>query len=645
VREGVVFDLYYARIAHNIKNRAPFAYRLRDRLHRRNNMCGIVGYVGPRDMETVLLVGLERLSYRGYDSAGIATISDGELSCWRKPGKLFELEDMLKNLAIKGTVGIGHTRWATHGEAVEMNAHPHISQNKKIALVHNGIIENYSSLKTKLIREGHIFRSQTDSEVIVHLVERYYQDNLVEAVERTVAELVGSYAIAVIAEAEPDKIVVCRKGSPVIIGVGKNENFISSDINSIINHTKEVMYLDDNEICVVEKNKLSVKRVNGVWLKKKVETVQWNPAAAEKQGYDHFMLKEIFEQSTVIRTIISKYIQNDKDLVFKNVKLENQELVRASRFIIQACGTSWHAGLVGKYLLEKYTRVLTEVDISSEFRYKQMIAAGNEIVMALSQSGETADTLAGIREAKSKFFKIMSFVNVKNSTMDRESDAVIYTHAGQEVGVASTKNYIGQLVTLYLFMVYLGQLRWTLSQEQVIEMIRELKTIPEHIETILSQSDKIKEIAKKYYKSREFLFIGRGVNYPTALEGALKLKEISYIHATGYPAGELKHGPIALIDEHLPVVCIAPKSSTYDKMISNIQEVKARKGKTIIIATEGDTEIAQFADDVIYIPEVDEDLSPLLTVIPLQLLAYNIAILLDCDVDQPRNLAKSVTVE
>ncbi|MFC1771070.1 glutamine--fructose-6-phosphate transaminase (isomerizing) [Candidatus Margulisiibacteriota bacterium] len=608
-------------------------------------MCGIVGYVGPRDIETVLMVGLERLSYRGYDSAGIATLSEGELSFWRKAGKLHELEDMLKNLAITGDVGIGHTRWATHGEPIEVNAHPHISQNKKMALVHNGIIENYSVLKSKLIREGHIFRSQTDSEVIVHLIERYYQDNLAEAVEKAVIELEGSYAFAVIAEVEPDKIIVCRKGSPLIIGVGKDENFISSDINSIIHHTKDVIYLDDNEIGVIERDKVSVKRVNGVWLNKKIETVSWDPTAAEKQGYPHFMLKEIFEQSSVARQILSKYLQGGKKIQLKHLKLENQDLARASRFIIQACGTSWHAGTVGKYLLEKHTRILTEVDISSEFRYRQMISAGNEIVIALSQSGETADTLAGIREAKSKFFRIVSFVNAKNSTMDRESDAVVYTHAGQEIGVASTKNYIGQLITLYLFTIYLGQLRWTLSEEQVAEMIQELKRIPEHIEKILTQADKIQNIAKKYYKNREFLFLGRGINYPTALEGALKLKEISYIHATGYPAGEMKHGPIALIDDKLPVVCIAPKSPTYDKMVNNIQEVKARKGKTIIIATEGDKEITKFADDIIYIPEVNEDLSPVLTVIPLQLLAYYIAILLDCDVDQPRNLAKSVTVE
>jgi glutamine---fructose-6-phosphate transaminase (isomerizing) len=606
-------------------------------------MCGIVGYVGPRDMETVLLVGLERLSYRGYDSSGIAVISKKELSCWRKAGKLHELEGMLRNLAIKGSVGIGHTRWATHGSPIEINAHPHLSNNNKIALVHNGIIENFNELKAKMLKEGHIFRSQTDSEVIVHLVERYYQGDLVQAVERAILDLKGAYAIAVIAENEPEKIVVCRKGSPLILGIGKKENFIASDINSIINHTKDVIYLEDNELAVLEKDKYSVKHINGVWINKKPEHISWNPEASEKNGYDHFMLKEIYEQNTVVRNILSKYIKDGK-INFKHLKID-KALTKANRFIIQACGTSWHSGLVGKYWLEKYTRVLTEVDISSEFRYRQMIAAGQEIVVALSQSGETADTLAGIREAKSKFFKVLSFINAKNSSMDRESDGVIYTHAGQEVGVASTKNYIGQLVTLFLFTTFLGKLRWTISQEQVDEMINALKCLPDYIEKLLSQSESIRKIAEKYYLSRAFLFIGRGVNYPTALEGALKLKEISYIHATGYPAGELKHGPIALIDPKLPVVCIAPKTATYDKMVSNIEEVKARRGKTIIIATEGNEELKRYADDIIYIPDVPEDLSPILAIIPLQLLAYHIAILLDCDVDQPRNLAKSVTVE
>lgn len=607
-------------------------------------MCGIVGYIGERDITSVLIVGLERLSYRGYDSSGIAVISDGELSYWKKEGKLYELDQMLKNFNIKGNVGIGHTRWATHGEPSEVNAHPHVSETKKIAIVHNGIIENYMTLKSKLITEGHIFRSKTDSEVIVHLIERYLQNNLEEAVEKAVLDLTGTYAIAVVAEADPQKIVVCRKGSPLAIGIGKNENFISSDINAIIPHTKEVIYLDDNEIAVVEQNKCTVKKIGGAKVKKEIHHITWDAATTEKGGYPHYMLKEIYEQPNVVRNIISHNIINNK-IVFPDLKIEPQDLNQVTRFIIQACGTSWHSGLVGKYLIEKYARIFTEVDISSEFRYRQMLSDGKDVVIAISQSGETADTLAAMREAKSKFFKVLSFVNAKGSSIDRESDAVIYSYAGQEVGVASTKNFIAQLVTIFLFSIYMADIRYTIDAEQTTLMLQSLKRIPDYIESILSQEDKIKRLAQKYYLSREFLFIGRGLNYPTALEGALKLKEISYIHATGYPAGELKHGPIALIDSKLPVVCIAPYSSTYDKMVSNIQEVKARKGKTIIIASEGDENVLEYADDVIYIPIVPEELTPILASIPLQLLAYHIAILLDCDVDQPRNLAKSVTVE
>jgi glutamine---fructose-6-phosphate transaminase (isomerizing) len=607
-------------------------------------MCGIVGYVGDRSMESVLIVGLERLSYRGYDSSGIAIISDGELSSWRRPGKLFELENMMRNLNIHGTVGIGHTRWATHGRPTEINAHPHMDQSNRVAIVHNGIIENYHEIKMKLIKEGCIFRSETDSEVIAHLIDRYMQTNLVDAVERAMFDLEGTYAIAVIAEKEPDRIVVARKGSPLIIGIGNEENFVASDINAIITHTKDMIYIEDNEIGIITRDKVEVKLVGGAKIDKEVHHVEWDPTAAEKSGYDHFMLKEINEQPAVVRKIISKFVK-DGQIVFKHLKIQDIDLKDIQRFIIQACGTSWHAGIYGKYLFEKYSRVLTEVDTSSEFRYRQMINSGNEVVVALSQSGETADTLACLREAKSKFFKVMAFVNSKNSSMVRESDAVIYTHAGQEVGVASTKNYIAQLTCLYLFSIHLSLAKQTLSVEDANNMVLSLKKIPEYIDKILMQADKIAKIAGKYYMSNAFLFLGRGINYPSALEGALKLKEISYIHATGYPAGEMKHGPIALIDSKLPVVCICPKAETYDKMVSNIEEVKARKGKTIIIATEGDTYIEKFADDIIYIPEVPEDLSPLLVSVPLQLLAYFIAIKLDCDVDQPRNLAKSVTVE
>ncbi len=608
-------------------------------------MCGIIGYVGDKNIESILLVGLERLSYRGYDSSGIAVLHDGELSYWKKTGKIRELEKMLLNLSLKGNIGIGHTRWATHGEPNETNAHPHLSPNKKIAVVHNGIIENFSTLKHELIENGHFFNSQTDTEVIPHLIESHYHGNLLEAIQKTVAQLKGSFAIAVIAEADPNKIIVCRQGSPLYIGKGKNENFISSDINAILPHTKEIIHLEDGEMAIIEQNKVTVKGEGGKTVSKKVEKIAWDALAQEKSGYETFMLKEIFEQPQVVRQVISKMIKDDHSIHLKNIKLTKKELASINRIIIQACGTSWHAGLLGKYLLEKYAHILTEVDISSEFRYRKMLTQDKDIVLAISQSGETADTLACLREAKSKFFKALAIVNVKGSSIDRESDGVMYSYAGQEVGVASTKNYIAQLVTITLFSLFMGKLKKTVSNDEVESIVVELKRIPEYIDIILSQAKQIEKIADKYHKSKEFLFIGRGVNYPSALEGALKLKEISYIHATGYPAGELKHGPIALIDEHLPVVCICPQNPTYEKMLSNIQEVRSRKGKTIIVATQGDTEIKEYADDIIYIPNVPEDLTPILVAVPLQLLSYFIAKKLDCDVDQPRNLAKSVTVE
>lgn len=608
-------------------------------------MCGIIGYAGTKNIESILLVGLERLSYRGYDSSGIAIISDGELSYWKKTGKIRELEKMLQNMSIKGTIGIGHTRWATHGEPNEANAHPQMSPNKKVAVVHNGIIENFSELKQNLMQNGNVFRSDTDTEVIAHLIETHLDLGLIPAIEKTISYLRGSYAIAVIAEVEPNKIIVCRQGSPLYIGLGKGENLVSSDINAILPHTKEIVHLNDGEMAIVGETSVSYKKIDGKAITKRSQTISWDALKQEKDGYDTFMLKEIHEQPAVARTVISKMVVADKSIKLKNIRLTQKELASITRFIIQACGTSWHAGLLGKYLLEKYARILTEVDISSEFRYRQMISHGIDVVLALSQSGETADTLACLREAKSKYFKVLSIVNVKGSSMDRESDGVMYSYADQEVGVASTKNYIAQLITIFLFSLKMGTLKKLISNAELAQLIHEIKRIPDQIEYILSQTDKIKKIGEKYAKSQEFIFIGRGVNYPSALEGALKLKEISYIHATGYPAGELKHGPIALIDEKLPVVCICPKTSTYEKMISNIQEVRSRKGKTIIIATEGDTEIAKYADDIIYIPQAHEDLTPILVAIPLQLLAYTIAKKLGCDVDQPRNLAKSVTVE
>jgi glutamine---fructose-6-phosphate transaminase (isomerizing) len=610
-------------------------------------MCGIVGYVGKRDISSVLLVGLERLSYRGYDSSGISIIANGELSTWKKQGKIVELNNVLSGLSIKGQLGIGHTRWATHGIPNEVNAHPHYSESRKISLVHNGIIENYMDLKKDLINRGHIFRSETDTEVLIHSIEDNIDKGLsiIDALETTINEVKGTFSIALISESEPEKIIIARQGSPLIIAVGKDENFVTSDINATLAHTKNVIYLEDNEIGFVTKDEVFIKTIGGAEVKKEIKTIDWNPTDAEKGEYEHYMLKEIFEQPSVIRNIISKYVDKDNNIKLPNIQKSKLNLTNINRFIIQACGTSWHAGLIAKYLIENYARILTEVDVSSEFRYRQMISQGHDVVMAISQSGETADTLACIREAKSKFFKVLSFVNVKESTIDRESDGVVYSHAGQEIGVASTKNYIAQLATIYLFTIHLGLIKGLLTKEQSSEMIQELRRIPDYIESILKQAEEIKTIAEKYSFCRDFLFIGRGVNYPSALEGALKLKEISYIHATGYAAGELKHGPIALIDSKLPVVCITPKCATYEKMVSNVQEVKTRKGKTIVIATQGDDSIKELADDIIFIPEVSEDLTPILVSIPLQLLSYYIALKLDCDVDQPRNLAKSVTVE
>ena len=609
-------------------------------------MCGIVSYIGERDLVSILLVGLERLSYRGYDSSGISVLSNGELGCWKAPGKIRKLENKLKPLSIKGSAGIGHTRWATHGEPNEINAHPHISANKKIAVVHNGIIENYSDIKKKLEKEGAIFRSQSDTEVIPYLLEKYYEGDFLVAIHKTLSELEGAYSISIITEYDPDKIFVAKNGSPLIVGLGKNENFVSSDINSIIHHTRDVVYLEDKQYGVISKDEFQVFNGNHQKQDYKINTIDWDSSIQDKSGYDHYMIKEIAEQPAVVRKIISKYINQNGDISFPNMNFDNEFLAHLNRFIIQACGTSWHAGLIGKFLFEKYARILTEVDISSEFRYRQMLSAGKEVLIALSQSGETADTLACIHEAKSKFFKILSFVNVKNSSMDRESDSVIYSHAGQEVGVASTKNFIAQLISIYIFSLHLGKIKWTIQESEVQSMLKNLNMLPGYIEKIISNSESIRKIAVKYAQSKDFIFIGRGINYPVALEGALKLKEISYIHATGYPAGELKHGPIALIDKNMPVVCLAPSNSvTYQKMISNIQEIRARKGKTIVIATEGDTNIENYADDVIYIPEIIEDLTPVLMTIPLQLMAYYIALELECDVDQPRNLAKSVTVE
>ena len=608
-------------------------------------MCGIVGYIGDKDVSSVLMSGLWKLEYRGYDSSGIAVIDDGDLKVRKSFGKLMQLQELLQREPVGGSLGIGHTRWATHGEPSDQNAHPQTDCNGKIAVVHNGIIENYYTLKEELIKRRHIFKSTTDTEVIAHLVEEEFRGDLKEAVLKAVEKLKGSFAIAVISEDQPDRIVAYRKGSPLIIGLGRNENLLASDIPAVIGHTKEVVILEDDEMAVLKKDGVEFYTKDGERIEKQVQEVPWKPDDMDKGGFPHYMLKEIYEQPEVIRRNISLRIRNKKIDLGENFNFTPDELARVNRIIIQACGTSWHAGYIGKYLLEDIARVHTEVDISSEFRYRNPVVNGETLVIAISQSGETADTLAGIREAKAKFLKILSIVNVLGSTIARESDGVIYINAGPEIGVASTKAFTAQVFNVYMFTLYLARLKWTIQKEEMLKRLSELEGLPDAIERILKRDDVIRGIAERFKDKKHFIFLGRGINYPTALEGALKLKEISYIHATGYPAGELKHGPLALVDENMPVVAIATRSSVYEKMLNNLEEVKSRGGVVISVVTEGDERAKAVSDYTIEVPDVPEYLSPIVNAVPLQLLAYHIAALNGRDVDKPRNLAKSVTVE
>ncbi|MFH1093747.1 MAG: glutamine--fructose-6-phosphate transaminase (isomerizing) [Candidatus Omnitrophota bacterium] len=657
-------------------------------------MCGIVGYIGDKNAATILIEGLRSLEYRGYDSAGIAIIDKKKrLFLLKKAGKLKTLSDALINRHVTGDLGIGHTRWATHGEPNEANAHPHYGNTRNFLVVHNGIIENHHELRQQLRKDGHRFSSQTDTEVVAHLVEKFYKGDLLQAVCRTIGCLKGSFALGFICMHEPDVLIATRKDSPLIVGLGKGENFIASDVPAILSRTRDIIYLDNNEIARITKNEVKVFDSKCRPIKKKMVRINWNADSAEKAGFAHFMIKEIEEQPQVIQRIISHRIKS-KQIVFENINLSRAQLKNITNIQIVACGTAYHAGLCGKYILEKMLQIPINVDTSSEFRYRQqIIAKGKTLIIPVSQSGETADTLASLRAAKAKGAKILSICNVVGSSIARESDGVIYTLAGPEISVASTKAYTAQLMTFYLLGLYLAGIKKTITAKKISNYLSKISKIPALMQDTLKIQKRVKKIAYEYvlryhYRLAEqfkfledeivqfqdpakalmfaekwaklshstygrrfgdfpFLYLGRNVNYPSALEGALKLKEITYISAEGYAAGEMKHGPIALIDEFPLVICIATKSAVYEKMLSNIREIKARKGTVLSIATKGDKEIQkkEYSNYFIEIPEIDEFFSPLLVALPLQLLAYYIAVGLNCDVDQPRNLAKSVTVE
>jgi len=611
-------------------------------------MCGIVGYIGFRDAYPIIIKGLHRLEYRGYDSAGISLFDKG-LKVYKKAGKVSDLENFVKDIDLHGTIGMGHTRWATHGAPSDRNSHPHSSGNRKLTIIHNGIIENYGPIKETLINKGHIFKSDTDTEVLIHLVEDIQNEtgfDLREAVRVALTKVIGAYAIVIMSDDEPDLLIAARKGSPMVIGVGKGEYFIASDATPIVEYTKNVIYLNDNEVAYISRESLLIKNIDNKVQTPYIQELDLKLEALEKGGYDHFMLKEIYEQPRSIRDCMRGRIYPQQGKVqLGGIKEYTDKLKNIDRIIIVACGTSWHAGLVGEYLIEEYARVPVEVEYASEFRYRNPIITEKDLVIAISQSGETADTMAAIELAKEKGATIFGICNVVGASIPRTTHAGVYTHAGPEIGVASTKAFTAQVTVLTLMAFYIAQQRGTIKQSKLVEHLTELNSIPELVERALKSNDHIKEIATKFKDSTNCLFLGRGSSFPVALEGALKLKEISYIHAEGYPAAEMKHGPIALIDDDMPVVFIATKDSSYEKVISNIQEVKARKGHVIAIVTEGDTEVKGMADYVIEIPETDEAFVPLLATIPLQLLAYHIAVMRGCNVDQPRNLAKSVTVE
>jgi glutamine---fructose-6-phosphate transaminase (isomerizing) len=609
-------------------------------------MCGIVGYIGSKQAQTILLHGLKKLEYRGYDSAGMACLTKLKIAIRRKQGKVAELERLLDKKPLKGTLGIAHTRWATHGAPSQRNTHPHTCCRGHIAVVHNGIIENYEDIKAALTKEGHVFISETDTEVIPHLIEKFYKDDLQLAIRSAIKLLRGSFALGIIASYMPGHLIAARSGSPLVIGISDNEHYIASDVAAILAYTKDIIYLEDGDIAMLSQHTRTITNKDEEAAPRGIVKVDLDIAQAEKGGYAHFMLKEIHEQPSVIEGILQHRLSAKHDkVIFKELGITDKAFAQIDRIAIVACGTAYHAGLTGRYILEQLLNLPVEADVSSEFRYRTPAIGPRTLVIAISQSGETADTLACIRASRKRGATVLSVINALGSSMTRESDGVLYTHAGPEIGVASTKAYTAQLGILYLFGIYLAGILGTLNSRKTVALLSEMALLPGHMQAILENANTIKRISQKNKDKNCFLYLGRNLNFPNALEGALKLKEISYVHAEGYSAGEMKHGPIALIDKHMPIVCIAPQSAVYDKMISNIQEIKARGGVVISIATQGDPHIQGHSDYVIYIPQINELFSPILTVMPLQLLAYYIACANKRDVDQPRNLAKSVTVE
>jgi len=612
-------------------------------------MCGIVGYIGHREAYPIVLKGLKRLEYRGYDSTGVAIIQDGNLQVHKKKGKVAELEEAVTGKNMHSHICIGHTRWATHGEPSDRNAHPHLSNNGRLAMLHNGIIENYAQIKQELTGKGYTFKSDTDTEVLLNFIQDIQDNNkstLEEALRIALKRIVGAYCILLIDQDDPETIIAARKGSPLVIGIGKGEHFLASDASPIIEYTKEVVYVNDYEIAIVKADELILKNLGNEKQTPFIQKLDMELAAIEKGGYDHFMLKEIFEQpDTIFDCLRGRLLHEQQQIVMAGVDNHIEALTKASRIIIVACGTSWHAGLVAEYMIEELCRIPVEVEYASEFRYRNPVIHPGDVIIAISQSGETADTLVALESAKEKGAFIFGVVNAVGSSIARLSHAGAYTHAGPEIGVASTKAFTGQLAVLSMMALKMAKAKGSISDERYVFLLNELASVPEKVKEILADTSKIESIAKQYKGASDFLYLGRGYNFPIALEGALKLKEITYIHAEGYPAAEMKHGPIALVDENLPVVFVATKDMYYEKVVSNIQEIKARKGQVIAVATVGDTVLPTMSDNIMFVPDIDEVIAPLLSVIPLQLLSYYVGVYKGIDVDKPRNLAKSVTVE